>query len=89
MRKLARKTLLEVKIATAELLSFVRVKKSRKICSEHLTLENEVTALLKCGGQLPSATVPHPRRTDLSLFMLFIHAVARLRHCTTRQKVAG
>ena len=36
-----------------------------------LTLENEVTSLLNCGGQLPSDAVSH-RTTDLSLFMLFI-----------------
>jgi len=36
-----------------------------------LTLENVVTSLLNCGGQLPSDAVSHPR-TDLSLFMLFI-----------------
>jgi len=53
-------------------MSFSRVKKYRKICSELLTLENEITTLLKCGGELPNDTVPHPRRTDLSFFMLFI-----------------
>ena len=47
-------------------------QKFQKICSELLTLESKVTSLLKCGSQLPGDTVPHPRRTDLLLFMLFI-----------------